>query len=89
MSAFNIHPHSPARRRTLAAAMAMAASLGLAGTAMAQAYPAKAITFVVPVFASFYGVLFLQETVTAWMLACGLVIAAVLALVGVVILELG
>ncbi|CAN7341836.1 tripartite tricarboxylate transporter substrate binding protein [Acidovorax sp. LjRoot118] len=28
--------------------MAMAASLGLAGTAMAQAYPAKAITFVVP-----------------------------------------
>jgi len=28
--------------------MALAASLGLAGTAMAQAYPAKAITFVVP-----------------------------------------
>lgn len=46
MSAFNIH--SPSRRRTLAAAMALAASLGLAGTAMAQAYPAKAITFVVP-----------------------------------------
>lgn len=48
MSAFNIHHHSPARRRTLSAAMALAASLGLAGTAMAQTYPAKAITFVVP-----------------------------------------
>lgn len=48
MSAFNIHPHSPARRRTLSAAMALAASLGFAGAAMAQAYPAKAITFVVP-----------------------------------------
>ncbi|KRC11780.1 tripartite tricarboxylate transporter substrate binding protein [Acidovorax sp. Root217] len=47
MSAFNTM-HSPSRRRTLAAAMAMAASLGFAGTAMAQAYPAKAITFVVP-----------------------------------------
>ncbi len=45
MSAFNTI-HSPSRRRTLAAAMA--ASLGFAGTAMAQAYPAKAITFVVP-----------------------------------------
>jgi tripartite-type tricarboxylate transporter receptor subunit TctC len=47
MSAFTTI-HSPSRRRTLAAAVAMAASLGLAGTAMAQAYPAKAITFVVP-----------------------------------------
>lgn len=46
MSAFNIH--SPSRRQTLSAAMALAASLGLAGTALAQTYPAKAITFVVP-----------------------------------------
>ncbi|MFN9476114.1 Bug family tripartite tricarboxylate transporter substrate binding protein [Acidovorax sp.] len=40
--------HLPSRRQALSAAMALAASLGLAGTAMAQAYPAKAITFVVP-----------------------------------------
>lgn len=41
-----------------------------------QAGPARAlaVTFVVPVFAIFYGVLFLSEPVTAWMLLCGLVI---------------
>jgi drug/metabolite transporter (DMT)-like permease len=41
-----------------------------------QAGPARAlaVTFVVPVFAVFYGVLFLAETVTGWMLLCGLVI---------------
>ena len=47
MSAFNTIP-SPSRRQALSAAMALAASLGFAGAAMAQAYPAKAITFVVP-----------------------------------------
>lgn len=47
MSAFNTIP-SPSRRQALSAAMALAASLGLADTAMAQTYPAKAITFVVP-----------------------------------------
>ena len=38
--------------------------------------PAKAlsVTFVVPVFAVAYGVLLLGETVTLWMLGCGLVI---------------
>lgn len=35
---------------------------------------ALAVTFVVPVFAMLYGVLFLDETVTAWMLLCGAVI---------------
>ena len=41
-----------------------------------QAGPARAlaVTFVVPVFAIFYGALFLSEAVTAWMVACGLVI---------------
>lgn len=35
---------------------------------------ALAVTFVVPVFAVFYGVLFLGEAVTGWMLLCGAVI---------------
>jgi drug/metabolite transporter (DMT)-like permease len=41
-----------------------------------QAGPAKAlaVTFLVPVFAVLYGVLFLGETVTGWMLLCGAVI---------------
>lgn len=41
-----------------------------------QAGPARAlaVTFVVPVFAIFYGMLFLQEPVTGWMLLCGAVI---------------
>lgn len=41
-----------------------------------QAGPARAVavTFVVPVFAIFYGALFLSEAVTAWMVVCGVVI---------------
>jgi len=41
-----------------------------------QAGPARAlaVTFVVPVFAVFYGVLFLGVAVTGWMVLCGLVI---------------
>ena len=41
-----------------------------------RAGPAKAVTvtFLVPVFAVLYGVLFLGEHVTAWMLICGVVI---------------
>jgi drug/metabolite transporter (DMT)-like permease len=35
---------------------------------------ALAVTFVVPVFAMFYGVMFLGEAVTGWMLLCGAVI---------------
>ena len=40
--------------------------------------PARAltVTFVLPVFAVFYGVLFLDETVTPWMLICAVVIVA-------------
>ncbi len=38
--------------------------------------PARAltVTFVVPVFALFYGSLFLGESITPWMVGCGLVI---------------
>jgi drug/metabolite transporter (DMT)-like permease len=41
-----------------------------------QAGPARAlaVTFVIPVFAIVYGVLFLGEQVTAWMVACGAVV---------------
>ena len=35
---------------------------------------ALAVTFIAPVFAVFYGALFLDETVTPWMLGCALVI---------------
>ncbi len=43
---------------------------------IARAGPARAlaVTFVVPVFALLYGVLFLGEEVTAWMVVCGVVI---------------
>ena len=43
---------------------------------ISQAGPARAlaVTFVVPVFAVLYGVLFLGEAVTGWMLLCGAVI---------------
>ena len=37
---------------------------------------ALAVTFVVPVFAVLYGVLFLDEAVTGWMLACAAIIVA-------------
>ena len=43
---------------------------------IAQAGPSKAltVTFLLPVFALAYGVVFLQEEVTPWMLGCGLVV---------------
>jgi drug/metabolite transporter (DMT)-like permease len=43
---------------------------------IAQAGPSKAltVTFLVPVFALLYGALFLNETITPWMVVCGLVI---------------
>ena len=43
---------------------------------IAQAGPSKAltVTFLVPVFALFYGAMFLDESITLWMLFCGLVI---------------
>ena len=45
---------------------------------IAQAGPSKAltVTFLVPVFALLYGSLFLNETITPWMIGCGLVIMA-------------
>ena len=45
---------------------------------IARAGPSKAltVTFLVPVFALLYGSLFLNETVTPWMIGCGLVIMA-------------
>jgi drug/metabolite transporter (DMT)-like permease len=60
-------------------------ALGLLCTALAYvlffriieaAGPAKAltVTFLVPVFALLYGVLFLSETITGWTLVCGAVI---------------
>jgi drug/metabolite transporter (DMT)-like permease len=41
-----------------------------------NAGPAKAltVTFLIPVFAIAYGVVLLQEHITAWMLLCGTVI---------------
>jgi drug/metabolite transporter (DMT)-like permease len=43
-----------------------------------RAGPARAlsVTFAIPVFAVFYGVLFLGESVTLWMLLCACVIVA-------------
>ena len=43
---------------------------------IAKAGPSKAltVTFLVPVFALFYGRLFLNEHITPWMIGCGLVI---------------
>lgn len=43
---------------------------------IAQAGPSKAltVTFLVPVFALLYGRLFLSESITPWMIGCGLVI---------------
>jgi len=35
-----------------------------------------AVTFAIPAFAVFYGVLLLGETVTGWMVVCALVIIA-------------
>ena len=45
---------------------------------IAQTGPARAVavTFVIPVFALFYGAVFLGEAVTPWMVLCGLVIVA-------------
>ncbi len=40
----------------------------------AGASKAVAVTFLAPVFAVVYGVIFLSETVTLWMLGCAVVI---------------
>ncbi|TFZ00173.1 DMT family transporter [Ramlibacter humi] len=76
--------HAPAKMPGMQAWLAMLA-LGVICTGVAyilyfrlieQAGPARAlaVTFVVPVFAVIYGVLFLGEAVTAWMLLCAAVI---------------
>ncbi|RYY75830.1 MAG: EamA family transporter, partial [Comamonadaceae bacterium] len=80
----------PARMPGLHAWLALAV-LGVASTGVAyilffrliaQAGPAKAltVTFLVPVFAVFYGAVFLHEPVTAWMLICAVVIVCGVAL---------
>jgi drug/metabolite transporter (DMT)-like permease len=38
------------------------------------------VTFLVPVFALFYGAVFLQESITQWMLICAAVIVCGVAL---------
>ncbi len=47
-----------------------------------KAGPSKAltVTFMIPLFALFYGAVFLGETITAWMVGCGLVILCGIAL---------
>ncbi len=42
--------------------------------AQAGSANALAVTFVIPLFAVFYGVLFLDEHVTSWMVICGVII---------------
>ena len=74
----------PAQMPSLKAWLALLA-LGTACTGLAYILffklisnvgPAKTltVTFVVPVFALFYGAVFLGETLTPWMLGCGLVV---------------
>lgn len=47
-----------------------------------QAGPAKAltVTFMIPLFAIFYGAVFLREAITPWMVGCGLLIIGGIAL---------
>ena len=85
----------PARMPSLHAWIALTA-LGIMCTGVAyilffrlieQAGPARAltVTFLVPVFALFYGAVFLDEPITPWMLICAAVIVCGVALsVGVV-----
>ncbi len=80
----------PTQMPSLHAWLALAA-LGIACTGIAyilffrliaQAGPAKAltVTFLVPVFAVFYGAVFLHEPITPWMLLCAAVIVVGVAL---------
>lgn len=80
----------PAQMPSLHAWLAVGA-LGIACTGIAyilffrliaQAGPAKAltVTFLVPVFAVFYGAVFLHEPITPWMLLCAAVIVVGVAL---------
>jgi drug/metabolite transporter (DMT)-like permease len=80
----------PARTPSLQAWLAMLA-VGIACTGLAyvlffrliaKAGPQRAltVTFTVPVFAVFYGALFLGEEITPWMLMCALVIVCGVAL---------
>ncbi|MBO9649200.1 MAG: EamA family transporter [Variovorax sp.] len=80
----------PAQMPSLRAWMALAA-VGIACTGLAyilffrlieNAGPARAltVTFLVPVFAVFYGAVFLGEEITQWMLICAMVIVCGVAL---------
>ncbi|MFH0133414.1 DMT family transporter [Variovorax sp. VaC1] len=80
----------PAQMPSLRAWLALLA-LGIACTGVAyilffrlieRAGPARAltVTFLVPVFALFYGAVFLNESITQWMLTCAVVIVCGVAL---------
>ena len=80
----------PAQMPSLRAWLALLA-LGIACTGVAyilffrlieRAGPARAltVTFLVPVFALFYGAVFLGESITQWMLICAVVIVCGVAL---------
>jgi drug/metabolite transporter (DMT)-like permease len=72
--------HAPSMQAWLALAVVGVLCTGLAYILyfriIEEAGPSRAlaVTFVVPVFAVIYGVAFLGESVTSWMLACGAVI---------------
>lgn len=72
--------HNPSLRAWLAVAAMAVLCTGIAYILyfrlIARAGPSRAlaVTFLAPVFAVFYGSVFLQEQVTAWMLGCGLIV---------------
>ncbi len=72
--------HSPSLRAWLAIAAMAVLCTGIAYILyfrlIARAGPSRAlaVTFLAPVFAVFYGSVFLQEQVTGWMLGCGLIV---------------
>lgn len=79
-------PHAPSLHAWLALVAVGTACTGLAYVLyfrlIDSAGPARAltVTFLVPVFALFYGAVFLDEQVTPWMLACASVIVCGVAL---------
>ncbi len=87
LPAFWLWPaHSPSARAWLALLVLGTACTGFAYILffrlIANAGPARAltVTFLVPVFAVFYGAIFLGEAITSWMLACAAVIVSGVAL---------
>ncbi|MNE88219.1 putative DMT superfamily transporter inner membrane protein [compost metagenome] len=72
--------HRPSLQAWLAVAAMAVLCTGIAYVLyfrlIARAGPSRAlaVTFLAPVFAVFYGSVFLQEPVTGWMLGCGLIV---------------